>query len=157
VDVDRTFSGTLRTRFGSLQEDILVTGDGEASETVSGTTSGLDMVRGTIGEIIDDSGMPQILLLLGLGPLDGGTRAIFFQIVFPPELFRQGDSLTIDYGQVQADAAWVDLATFGNTPAGFIGLGQLTFQTAGTEAGSEVEILFEAPLAVIESLSRITK
>jgi len=137
------------TSFDSLQRDIMSTGGGEAYETVGNETAQLLLIRGVTGEITDATGNQWISLLLGMGPTSNG-EAIFFNISFPAELYYEGNEIVMDYGAVRADAAWIDLTTFKPLAAGFVGRGRLTLDTVSTTSGGDVEITFEAPLAVFK-------
>jgi hypothetical protein len=145
VSVENTYRGVLTTRAESLDADIAETGDGEATVTHRSETADVGVVRGIVGSYVDDFNDENIVVEIAVGPVaDGGF--VLVGSSFPKELYYEGNTISIDYGQAQAEALSIDIGTGEMKPLGFIVKGSLVIEAVGQSPGDDVRIAFEAPV-----------
>jgi spore coat protein CotH len=147
--IEHTVIGVLDTNMDTLESSILDTGDGHATDSLGTESLELPIVRGTIGEYTDHFDYDWVFLQLAVGLVDE-THALVFLIDIPKELFEEGRTIKLDYGEAMADVATVDIVTGEFRGLGFVMTGELTVETLEPTPGGAVSIAFNAPVGVIQ-------
>jgi hypothetical protein len=147
--IEHTVTGVLNTNMDTLESSILDTGDGEALDANDAANIELPLVRGIIGEYTDNFDYDMVYLQLAAGPVDE-RHVLVFLIDIPKELFEEGRTIKLDYGEAMADVATVDIETGAFRGLGFVMTGELTVDKLESQPGGAVSISFYAPVGVIQ-------
>ncbi len=146
VDIGHTYRGVLTTVSESLDANLVNTGSGEATDSDGAETTDLAVVRGLVGSYVDEHDDEKISVELAIGPVSDGSYVVVFTS-FPSELFFEGSTILLDYGQADSGVGSVDLTTGETRSLGFIATGQLVIEALDPSPGGEVQIAFDAPVA----------
>ena len=143
--VDSVFSGTLTTKFDTLDADVLQNGSGAVTETKESQTTELSLVRGVTGYDTESTSFSDLKMIIGFGPCSNG-RYLAMEIRTPKEQFVEGNTISLDFGEARANAQWVELPSMKTSAAGYIYQGTLTFTKIDFDKTGTVEVAFDAPL-----------
>lgn len=149
AEIEHTLTGVLRTTMGTLESDLLETGEGEVTDLLGEDSVAIPLVRGVVGPYTDAFGYGMVHLEIGAGPVDG-TSALVLIVDVPEELFQEGRSVKMDWGEAQTAVGLVDLMTGDFRLLGFVMTGELTVDALDPTPGGAVSISFHAPIGVIQ-------
>ncbi len=149
AEIEHTLTGVLRTTMGTLESDLLETGEGEVTDLIGEESVAIPLVRGIVGPYTDAFDYGMVHLEIGVGPVEG-TNALVLIADIPEELFQQGKTIKLDWGEAQTGAALVDLMTGDFRLLGFVMTGELTVDALDPTPGGAVSISFVAPIGVIQ-------
>jgi hypothetical protein len=124
---------------------VLETGDGTATETTQSRTVDLAMIRGVIRYEPGPTDFSDVVLQFGFGPTSNGKYALI-GVRMPKELFVQGKTVSLNYGEARNEVKWIALPDQTATSAGYIVNGSVTFTKIDLENTGDVDIVFNAPL-----------
>jgi hypothetical protein len=145
---DQTVAGVLTTQKNTLSLLPTDIGEGEATITVQEESIPLMMVRGNMGMVSDGFGGNLVMMQWILGPVDE-AHVFLLYIVLPEELFVEGKTIQMNYGEAEVDVALVDIETFDFNPYGFVMTGEMTIEKIDDVDDGEVVISFNAPIGRI--------
>ncbi len=146
ADIEHTLEGTLQTELESSDRSIFETGEGAVTDLESGME--MPIVRGIMGRYTDAFDQEMIELQIAMGPIDE-THVMLFYMRFPGELFEEGRTLKMDYGEARTEVLEVSMETGEYTVLGFVMTGEMTFEHIGTGDDDALLVSFHAPVGTI--------
>jgi spore coat protein CotH len=145
ASITDTLSGTLTTAFESLDVNLIDTGSGEASDNDGSKIVTLPIVRGLVGTWVDNYNGENTVVEIAVGPVSGSTFFVIYTY-FPSELFFEGNTVKLNYGEAQTDVLTTDIISGETIDYGFAATGRLTIDALEDAPGGNVQISFEVPV-----------
>jgi hypothetical protein len=134
---------------GTMEASLIETGEGEMVDRIGDEEREISLVRGIADRYTTPFGYEMVHLQLGAGPVEG-MKALVLEIEIPGELFQEGKTIKLDWGEAQTGVALVDLITEEFTPLGFTKTGELTVEKVDPAPDGEVFLSINAPVGVIQ-------